>query len=98
MSVYIQLTCAPTEETTLKNQHPANQIFEGRPYLLRVSEVANILGISRASIYRLVERGDLKVTHPVLSGTRGSVRIVRDSAQKLLLQWLEADDADVPNS
>jgi excisionase family DNA binding protein len=81
----------------LNDQHAVSQTFEGRPYLLRVSEVANILGISRASIYRLVERGDLKVTHPMLSGTRGSVRIVRDSAQELLIKWLEADAPDVPN-
>ena len=71
----------------------ATMAFDGKSYLLRVSEVADIFGFSRASVYRLIDNGDLQVTRPVLSGSRGSVRVVRDSAQNLLLRWLEADGA-----
>jgi excisionase family DNA binding protein len=71
-------------------------MFEGRPGLLRVSEVAEIFGFSRASVYRLIEKGDLEVARPKLSGTRGSVRVLKESAQDLLREWLEAEDATEP--
>ena len=82
----------------MPNQQLAELAFEGRPYLLRVSELSDILGISRASVYRLVERGDLQATRPMLSGSRGSVRVLRDSAQQLLLRWLEAEATAEPTA
>jgi len=72
--------------------------FKGKPHLLRVSEVAEIFGFSRASVYRLIDNGDLQVARPVLSGTRGSVRVLRDSAESLLLQWMEAEENAEPIS
>ncbi len=63
-------------------------VFEGKPFLLTVSQVASILGISRASVYRLSDTGRLHAMRPVLSGNRGSVRIARDSVERLLHQWV----------
>jgi len=63
-------------------------VFDGKPFLLTVSEVASILGISRASVYRLSDTGRLHAMRPVLSGNRGAVRIVRDSVERLLHQWV----------
>jgi excisionase family DNA binding protein len=71
-------------------------MFEGRPGLLRVSEVAEIFGFSRASVYRLIEKGDLEVARPKLSGTRGSVRVLKESAHDLILEWLQAEDEAEP--
>ena len=63
-------------------------VFDGKPFLLTVSEVASILGISRASVYRLSDGGQLHTMRPVLSGKRGAVRVSRDSVERLLDQWM----------
>ena len=74
---------------TTDSQSAAETAFSSRPYLMRVTDVAEVLGISRASVYRLIESGQLAASRPVLTGTKGSVRVVRDSATKLMGEWLE---------
>ena len=84
-----------TEETS-RASTAAMIMFKGRPGLLRVSEVAEIYGFSRASVYRLIDNGDLAIARPTLSGTRGAVRVLKDSAQSLLCEWLKAEDEVEP--
>jgi excisionase family DNA binding protein len=74
---------------TTDSQSAAEAAFSGRPYLMRVTDVAEVLGISRASVYRLIESGQLAASRPVLTGAKGSVRVVRDSATKLMAEWLK---------
>ena len=64
-------------------------IFSNEPHLLSNRRLREITGLSRHSIERLIEKGDLEAIKPVLSGKQGTVRILRSSAEDLLTRWLE---------
>ena len=60
------------------------------PVWLSVTQTAEILNISRTSVYRLLEAGDLDAIRINLTGDRKpSVRIPADSVRKLFISWLE---------
>ncbi|MFN4071430.1 MAG: helix-turn-helix domain-containing protein [Thermus caldifontis] len=59
----------------------------GGKLLLTVNEVARALGLSRRTVYRLVEEGKLKKVHP----TPRSARITRESLEAFL-RSLEAPE------
>jgi len=59
----------------------------GGKLLLTVNEVARALGLSRRTVYRLVEEGKLKRVHP----TPRSARITRESLEAFL-RSLEAPE------
>jgi hypothetical protein len=84
----------PDHSPPVEFRREAQQAFKECPYMMSVKHVSETLGISRASIYRLAERGDLRVTKATLTGDSPSLRIVRDSAVDLLAEWLAAGNED----
>ena len=62
------------------------------PVLLSVTQTAEILNISRTSVYRLLEAGDLDAVRINLTGERKpTVRITSDSVHKLFKVWMEGN-------
>jgi len=60
------------------------------PVMLTGSQSANLLNISRTSIWRLCESGDLeRVRFKMMGEKQASVRIPADSVRKLFISWLE---------
>jgi len=51
---------------------------QGEPKLLKVAEVAKLLGVCRLTVYRAIERGDLR---PVKLSPRGHMRIDREELE-----------------
>jgi hypothetical protein len=71
------------ERTTVTTHGPNRSPFDGLPVLIAVPRAAKILGLSRASAYRLSASGELPVRH-----LGGRVYIVT----ALLRQLVEGDD------
>ena len=65
------------------------ELFSNEPHLLTNRRFREITGLSRHSVERLIEKGDLEAIKPVLSGKQGTVRILRSSAEDLLARWLK---------
>jgi|18_taG_2_1085343.scaffolds.fasta_scaffold306372_1 predicted DNA-binding transcriptional regulator AlpA len=72
-----------------------NNLMEGMPPLISCKQAQGLLNISRASIYRLVDKGYLdKVSFNMantLGGKKGgkpTMRITNTSIRNLLIQWL----------
>ena len=64
-------------------------VLSGNPLLLSVTQTAEILNISRTSVYRLLETGDLDAIRINLTGDcKPTVRITSDSVQKLFKAWM----------
>jgi hypothetical protein len=60
------------------------------PVMLTGSQSANLLNISRTSIWRLCESGDLeRVRFKMMGEKQASVRIPADSVRKLFISWLQ---------
>ena len=67
-----------------------NDELNGYPVMLTVTQTAGILNISRTSVYRLLEVGDLDAIRINLTGDRKpSVRIPAESVRKLFTSWVE---------
>ena len=74
----------------------AERAFEDCGYLVPIKTVAKTFGLSRGTVYRMVEQGDLEGARGGVTTERtgrGSVRIVRSSAVSLLASWLAAGAA-----
>jgi hypothetical protein len=60
------------------------------PVMLTGSQSANLLNVSRTSIWRLCESGDLeRVRFKMMGEKQASVRIPAHSVRKLFIGWLE---------
>ena len=60
------------------------------PVMLTGSQSANLLNVSRTSIWRLCESGDLeRVRFKMMGEKQASVRIPADSVRKLFISWLQ---------
>jgi hypothetical protein len=60
------------------------------PVMLTGSQSANLLNVSRTSIWRLCESGDLeRVRFKMMGEKQASVRIPADSVRKLFISWVE---------
>ena len=60
------------------------------PVMLTVTQTADILNISRTTVYRLLDAGDLERIRVHLTGTdKPSVRIPAESVRKLFISWVE---------
>lgn len=68
-------------------------IFSNEPHLLTNRRFREITGLGRHSVEVLIEKGELEAIKPTLSGDRGSVRILRSSAEDLLTRWLEESES-----
>ena len=65
-------------------------VLLGNPVLLSVTQTAEILNVSRTSVYRLLDTGDLDAVRINLTGERKpTVRITSDSVHKLFKVWME---------
>ena len=61
------------------------------PVMLTGSQSANLLNVSRTSIWRLCESGDLeRVRFKMMGEKQASVRIPADSVRKLFISWVGA--------
>ncbi len=68
-------------------------VLSGIPFLLSVTQTAEILNISRTSVYRLQETGDLDAIRINLTGDRKpTVRITSDSVRNLMQKWMESGE------
>ncbi|MQF70559.1 helix-turn-helix domain-containing protein [SAR202 cluster bacterium AD-812-D07_MRT_10900m] len=66
-----------------------DDVLSDKPVLLSVTQVAEMLNISRTSVYRLLDAGDLKRVRINLTGdTRPTVRIPAESVQLLFNSWV----------
>ena len=74
------------ERTPVTNHRPETSPFDGLPVLIAVPRAAKILGISRASAYRLAAADELPVRH-----LGGRVYVVT----KLLRELIEGDSDEV---
>jgi excisionase family DNA binding protein len=70
-----------------------NQILdmlEECPILMTPTQVAEVLNISRSSVYRLLEQGELKAHKITISSNKPSrTRITKESVHKLLDAWMK---------
>ena len=63
------------------------------PVLMSPTQVAKILNISRSSVYRLLEQGDLDAHKIAISTAKPSrTRITNASVTALLIRWMESDE------
>jgi excisionase family DNA binding protein len=61
------------------------------PVMLTVNQVAELLNVSKSSIFRLLKVGQLeRVSFKVTGVTQPSVRIPADSVRKLFISWVGA--------
>ena len=61
------------------------------PVMLTGSQSANLLNVSRTSIWRLCESGDLeRVRFKMMGEKQASVRIPAASVRKLFISWIGA--------
>ena len=66
---------------------------EDVPNLVTVTKAAELLAMSRGSIYRLIERGDLVAIRPELNGSMGHIRIPKSSVLNLYNKWFATSHA-----
>jgi excisionase family DNA binding protein len=55
----------------------------GERLLLRVSEVADLIGVSKATAYDLISRGSIPSVRLAGRGDRGMLRVPADALKKL---------------
>ena len=66
-----------------------NDLLSEYPVMLTGSQSANLLNVSRTSIWRLCESGDLeRVRFNMMGQKQASVRIPADSVRKLFISWV----------
>jgi len=67
------------------------ELLTETPVLLTVNQAAAILNVSRASVYRLLDSGDLDAIRINLTGNRKpTVRVTSDSVSRLFRLWVGA--------
>ena len=65
-----------------------HDVMADEPLLLSCTQTADILNISRASVYRLMDTGELDAVRIHLtSDNRPSTRITNESVRNLLVSW-----------
>ena len=64
-------------------------LMEGLPPLISCKQAEGLLNISRASIYRLLDNGDLERVQFSMagSGAKETMRITNTSIKNLLISW-----------
>jgi predicted DNA-binding transcriptional regulator AlpA len=66
----------------------AEKALADYPMLMSARQVSGVLGVSRASVYRLADRGDFRKTKVRLTGDQPTIRFLRSSVVDLLTVWL----------
>ncbi len=72
----------------VRHREQARDALRGEPYLMSVTGGSRPLGISRSSMYRLIHAGRVQTADARLTADEGVIRIVRDSLEVLLADWL----------
>lgn len=68
-----------------------DELLAEYPVMLTGSQSANLLNVSRTSIWRLCESGDLeRVRFNMMGQKQASVRISADSVRTLFISWIGA--------
>jgi excisionase family DNA binding protein len=63
--------------------------FSEMPLLMKVTQVAELLGVSPSTIYRLADAGDLEKVEISLTTSGKTIRITNESVQKLIERWMK---------
>ena len=67
----------------------ADRLANANPGLMSPTQVAKILNISRSSVYRLLDQGDLDAHKIVISSGKPSrTRVTNESVRNLLTKWM----------
>mgnify|MGYP003991671149 FL=1 len=78
-----------TNTRTVDLQNEFDDALGDRPVMLTVSQVAELLNISRSSVFRLIKMGGLdQVKFNMTGQAQASVRIPSDSVRKLFISWV----------
>lgn len=78
----------------IQNVELVDNLMEGLPPLVSCKQAQGLLNISRASIYRLMDKGYLERVQFSMAnasgkkGGRNTVRITNTSIRNLLIRWL----------
>jgi hypothetical protein len=65
-----------------------DDVMADAPALLSCNQTAELLNISRASVYRLMDAGELdRIRIHLSTDARPTTRISNDSVRSLLLSW-----------
>ena len=59
------------------------------PLLLKARQVAEVLGVSPTTVYRLADAGDLEKVEISLTTPGKTIRITNESVQKLIERWMQ---------
>jgi len=59
------------------------------PLLLKARQVAEILGVSPTTVYRLVEAGDLEKVEISLTSPNKTIRVTNESVRILIERWMQ---------
>ena len=81
-------------DACVRHRNQARDALREEPYLMSVARGSRPLGISRSSMYRLINAGRLETAEARLTGDEGAIRIVRDSLEALLADWLCQDECE----
>jgi len=58
------------------------------PLLMKVRHVAEIIGVSPSTVYRLIEAGDLEKVEISLTGPTKTMRVTNESVRNLIERWM----------
>ena len=59
------------------------------PLLMKVTQVAEIIGVSPSTVYRLVEAGDLEKVEINLTSPTKTIRVTNESVRNLIERWMQ---------
>jgi predicted site-specific integrase-resolvase len=60
------------------------------PLLMKVTHVAEIIGVSPSTVYRLVEAGDLEKVEINLTSPTKTMRVTNESVRNLIERWMKS--------
>lgn len=66
------------------------ETLSNMPMLMRVRRVAEVLGVSPTTVYRLADAGDLEKVEISLTTTGKTIRITNESVQNLIERWMKS--------
>jgi len=59
------------------------------PLLMKVTHVAEVLGVSPSTVYRLADAGDLEKIEISLTSPAKTIRITNESVLRLIERWMQ---------
>jgi len=65
------------------------ETLSNMPLLMRVRQVAVVLGVSPTTVYRLAKAGDLEKIEISLTSPAKTIRITNESVLRLIERWMQ---------